>query len=1214
MAAPQVSEIMNELWNSSQRVDASDDSIREVPVASAVPRTLGAPAKTKRRLTELHDVAQLGFGGCGGMYNYFLGVASVLQEEYDLRNVIFSGVSAGCFPALILALGMDVKEFFFKENVPLIEEAADCSYAGLGKWIPMVKHNMLKVLPSDAYQHADKKLYFSVTEVPALRNHLLTTWTSNEDMIDCMLCSAHVPLYTTSLAASYRGKRFVDGFSDMEVALVCTHLDFVTTNSDWAVELFRMGREDAAKNLHEAASVVKAEEDVDASDARKKRAKSKARAKKRDAEGAGRRPSSEKPRRSTLKSPQQKREDSSAHLVGSSSSSGDSDDRDSSSSSSDKSHKSSEGGGVTRRRTKRNPKSNPSDTKSERRYDSASSAAPEPGKFRYLKPDEIQSGQLPDYDFAVIVNRKSTAPRTPMDSIAEVSHERSGFRRLCMASPPVLNESEDEHRRIVSKLCNQGLLVDIIDGGDSKGEMHSGYLILLIRAPDPWSSVVDMEQDVAQRRDDPTTPAERIEIVDFIIEQRARLSKSDIWIHDLFPMHNQSVTNTLIHRWVTSWRLHELDDKKVLRSLRYNFGEKVAYYFAFLKYYNTWLIPLAAIGILLELLRGVISMTTYMRLLPFWGLGVSVVWGFGFLKSWERENACMQYDWTGKLHVKQIEYRNKQFYGESRVNALTGETELVYPAWRRLPKYFCVFLFMLWQMLIMLILVASWVTIYEILKATYKESYIFSTQWLLILLEGIIFGFFVDVVQWNMVVTKMGALFTHWENYRTEEQYEKALIRKLFLLDFLNYYTWFFSLAFVFVIPGLGNYLTNTFNHMFFGDEMNCCFGPYVDQDGSCTVCPVGDKDATCIECVGFFTFDRRHVDLSAMFVTPIVITQSLNILLRLVAPILVRKRREKAQARADAQAQRRVREAGSMKILGSLDYENQKESQFGNKSSSRYLEYTPSEIEVLNKKAREILFDSEQDTYDPYDDFHVLTVQFGFTVMFSIVKGRTDGYRLCKTLKRPIPRRANGIGAWKGILTTYAYIAVIVNVLLICISTGVLEFFDETCVKDIEHQLEKQGKTLDDFVFGPNFGCLHIAWRLLFILLLEHLFVAFAWIKNVMSSRENKFKALLREHELELFPPNSGSEGNSGGAEIDKKLRHPRRSHALFLRSAIGSIINDGGATSVNIDRSNDATITSTKRFGIPNQHWSSHQGSRKTGSAVVGWLGPLITVLGAL
>ncbi|KAE8894581.1 hypothetical protein PF005_g11311 [Phytophthora fragariae] len=928
----------------------------------------------------------------------------------------------------------------------------------------------------------------------------------------------------------------------------------------------------------------KADADGDA----KPRPKAKTRAKKRESEGVRRSSGSDKLRRAlTLKSAQQAREDSSACLVGSSSSSSssaDSDERDSSSS-----VKSSDASVARRRSTKQNPNASPN-KKSERRYDSSSS--PELGTFRYLKPDEIQSGQVPDYDFAVIVNRRVQLPgcirrtlscvcccggsaespgavgtpqRGCMDSIADVSHARSGFRRLCMASSPVLSESEDEHRRIVNKLCSQGLLVDIIDGGDSKGEMHSGYLILLVRAPDPvvmalakqfrthmWmehGAVVDMEQDVAQRRDDPTTPAERIEVVDFIIEQRARLSKRDVWIHDLFPMHNQSVTNTLIHRWVTSWRLHELDDKKVLRSLRYNFGEKVAYYFAFLKYYNTWLIPLAAIGILLELLRGVISMTTYMRLLPFWGLGVSVVWGFAFLKSWERENACMQYDWTGKLHVKQIEYRNKQFHGESRVNALTGDVEVVYPAWRRLPKYFCVFLFMLGQMLIMLVLVASWVTIYEILKATYKESYIFSTQWLFILLEGCVFGFFVDVVQWNMVVTKMGALFTHWENYRTEEQYEKALIRKLFLLDFLNYYTWFFSLAFIFVIPGLGNYLTNTFNHMFFGDAINCCFGPYVDHDGSCSMCPVGDKDATCIECVGFFTFDRRHVDLSAMFVTPIVITQLLNILLRLVAPMLVRKRREKAQARADARAQKRVREAGSMKILGSLDYEDHKESQFGNKSSSRYLEYTPTEIEVLNKKAREILFDSEQDTYDPYDDFHVLTVQFGFTVMFSMlwplmpfacflinsVKGRTDGYRLCKTLKRPIPRRANGIGAWKGILTTYAYIAVIVNVLLICISTGVLEFFDETCVIDIEHQLEKQGKTLDDFIFGPNFGCLHIAWRLLVILLLEHLFVAIAyvgmqrvpgvpsWVKDVMSARENKFKELLRKHELVLFPPNAG-------------------------------------------------------------------------------------------
>lgn len=813
------------------------------------------------------------------------------------------------------------------------------------------------------------------------------------------------------------------------------------------------------------------------------------------------------------------------------------------------------------------------------------------GKFRYLKPEEIQRGRLPKYDFAVIANRSvkmpsrvgqllsdclccccapggsSSSSGRGSNSFSENSpHERMGFRRLCLANSPLLRESEDEHRRIVDKLCGQGLLVDIIDGGHSKGEMNSAYFILLIRASDEvvsayvdsfrvhlWmehGAVMDMEDDIVGRND-PPTPAERVQIVDYIIEQRANITTGDPWIHDMFPMHDKQLTDKLISKWIASWRVFDLVDRKIVKLLRYNFGEKVSYYFAFFNYYNHALIPIAVIGVFVQILHGVIPTETYMRILPFWGIGVSVIWSFTFLKTWERRNASMQYEWNKKLHVKQIEYANKFFYGEKKVNSLTGELEIVYPAWRRLPKYLCVVLFMLFQMAIMLILVAVWVTIYEMLKAKYTESHIFSTQWFLILLEGIVFGIFVDVIQWNMVVTKMGALFTHWENYRTEEQYERALIRKLFLLDFLNYYTWFFSLAFVFVIPGFGDYLTNSLNHMAFGDAMNCCFGPYVDQHGACIMCPLGPKDATCIECVGYFTFDRHHVDLSAMFVTPIVVTQLLNIALGVLMPKLVRMRRERAQASADAEAQKRVMETGSMKILGSLDYEDKKSSQFGNKSNARYLEYTASEIEVLNKKAREILFDSEQDSYDPYNDFHAMTVQYGFTVMFSILwplmpfacylinilKFRTDGYRLCKTLKRPIPRRANGIGAWKGILTAYGYIAVIVNVLLICISTGALEFFDETCVRDIANQLEKQGKTMDDFVLGPDFGCLHVTWRLLIILILEHLLIGFAyvimtrvpkvpnWIHMVRNARENQFKELLRAHEHDLFPPNGQKE-----------------------------------------------------------------------------------------
>jgi hypothetical protein len=87
-------------------------------------------------------------------------------------------------------------------------------------------------------------------------------------MVDGMLTSSHIPLYTTSLLSHYRGKRFVDGGLSNNTPLM--HPDrahkvfqiwkwrwispswvLVTTDVDWAVQLFHMGREDALKNLHE---------------------------------------------------------------------------------------------------------------------------------------------------------------------------------------------------------------------------------------------------------------------------------------------------------------------------------------------------------------------------------------------------------------------------------------------------------------------------------------------------------------------------------------------------------------------------------------------------------------------------------------------------------------------------------------------------------------------------------------------------------------------------------------------------------------------------------------------------------------------------------------------------------------------------------------------------------------------------------------------------
>lgn len=65
---------------------------------------------------------QLVFGGTGGMYNYSLGIASVIQENFkeELKDTLITGTSGGCFSALVLSLDMDVKNILKELNEPIL--------------------------------------------------------------------------------------------------------------------------------------------------------------------------------------------------------------------------------------------------------------------------------------------------------------------------------------------------------------------------------------------------------------------------------------------------------------------------------------------------------------------------------------------------------------------------------------------------------------------------------------------------------------------------------------------------------------------------------------------------------------------------------------------------------------------------------------------------------------------------------------------------------------------------------------------------------------------------------------------------------------------------------------------------------------------------------------------------------------------------------------
>ena len=245
-------------------------------------------AETKENINEVRGAipnppvstlppVQLGFGGCGGMYSYFLGVAAVIQKNFKLDNVIFSGSSAGCFPAMFLALDLDIEKEFKTFHAEILNEARDHPLRALGRWIPIVrKHTMKKLQASgdDAYKAALGRLFCSMTSFPAFKNHLVGDFESNADLVDSVLASASVAFYADSLTQNFRGSSYIDGSltNNSPVphgseypskVLQVWHWRWmsptwalISTCSDWTQQLFDWGKEDALQNLDDLATIL----------------------------------------------------------------------------------------------------------------------------------------------------------------------------------------------------------------------------------------------------------------------------------------------------------------------------------------------------------------------------------------------------------------------------------------------------------------------------------------------------------------------------------------------------------------------------------------------------------------------------------------------------------------------------------------------------------------------------------------------------------------------------------------------------------------------------------------------------------------------------------------------------------------------------------------------------------------------------------------------
>ncbi|XP_066205418.1 anoctamin-8 isoform X5 [Saccopteryx leptura] len=254
-------------------------------------------------------------------------------------------------------------------------------------------------------------------------------------------------------------------------------------------------------------------------------------------------------------------------------------------------------------------------------------------------------------------------------------------------------------------------------------------------------------------------------------------------IQQVFPVHEQRILNRLMKSWVQA-----VCENQPLDEICDYFGVKIAMYFAWLGFYTSAMVYPAVFGSVLYTFTEADQASQDVSCVVF--ALFNVVWSTLFLEEWKRRGAELAYKWgTLDSPAEAVEEPRPQFRGVRRISPVTQAEEFYYPPWKRLffqlfvsvPLCFtclaCMFLLMLGC---------------------------FQLQELVLSVKGLPrLAQFLPKVMLALLVSisaegykKLAIWLNDMENYRLESAYEKHLIIKVVLFQFVNSYLSLFYIGF----------------------------------------------------------------------------------------------------------------------------------------------------------------------------------------------------------------------------------------------------------------------------------------------------------------------------------------------------------------------------------------------------------------------------------
>ncbi|XP_044208987.1 anoctamin-7 [Thunnus albacares] len=280
-------------------------------------------------------------------------------------------------------------------------------------------------------------------------------------------------------------------------------------------------------------------------------------------------------------------------------------------------------------------------------------------------------------------------------------------------------------------------------------------------------------------------------------------------------------------KW-TCWRRYQ-----PLDHIREYFGEKIALYFAWLGFYTGWLLPASFVGTLIFLVGFWLVATdvpamevcnsgnnfimcptcnicsywnyssicfTYKAGLLFDNGGtvfLSVfmsLWAVTFLEYWKRTCSTLSLRWDCSEFMDIEERPRPEFTAMAPMtmrNPVTGAEEPYFPENKRINRTLTgcmVIIIMVVVVLMFLIAIILYRTILSIIIYRSHNTFFSVAAGRIASISGSVLNLLV-ILMLSRVYTSLAHILTRWEMHRTQTKYEDMFILKVFIFQFVNFYS-----------------------------------------------------------------------------------------------------------------------------------------------------------------------------------------------------------------------------------------------------------------------------------------------------------------------------------------------------------------------------------------------------------------------------------------